>query len=155
MMDFNADVRRHVQQACTAAFHARYLARLVVGCFCIEVKRFLRGAGVAQEEKWVSWHTVPSAHHLIKVQHKHDGGRLARAHTLAHTCASSHTQEAAHHLIEVKREQKQDRSFKRPNDEHFRERAIWRHFVPVEEGVVRVRIGPLVLRCQNSGTDSK
>ena len=67
----------------------------------------------------------------------------------------THTHKAAHHLIEVKREQKQDRSLKRPYDEHFRERAIWRHFVPVEEGVVRVRIVELILRCQNSGTDSK
>ena len=67
----------------------------------------------------------------------------------------THAHKAAHHLIEVKREQKQDRSFKRPNDEHFRERAVWRHFVPVEEGVVRVRIVPSILRYQNSGTDSK
>ena len=79
----------------------------------------------------------------------------SHAHTRSHTRARALSHKAAHHLVEVKREQKQDRSFKRPNDEDLRELAIWRHFVPVEEGVVRVRIGPLVLRCQNSGTDSK
>ena len=80
----------------------------------------------------MSWHAESSAHHLIEVQHKHEGRQLASART--HVCALSH--KAAHDLIEVEREHQKHRRLKRPYDEHFRERAIWRHFVPVEEGVL-------------------